>query len=102
VNVPPADRKDLAEFCGGVSGRDCDKLAQLKLTPLRSRHISSPGIAECPIVFECNVVHRNEVLPPELPEEIKTRYYPADNFHRVYFGQILGVSVEREFLESLR
>ena len=101
VNVPPGGRKDIPDFCGTVSGRDRDKMVELGLTPLPSRHISSPGIAECPLVFECRVVHRNDVLPPELADDIAGHYYPEGDFHRVYFGQILALSVEGEFFERL-
>ena len=101
VNVQPAQRKDLADFCGTVSGREHDKMVVLNLTPLPSQRISSPGITECPIVFECQVVHKNDVLPPELTEDIKTEYYPAGDFHHVYFGRILNVSVEQDYLDSL-
>ncbi|MBU0717816.1 MAG: flavin reductase family protein [Planctomycetes bacterium] len=94
VNVQPATRNDLADFCGRVSGRDVDKMAELDLTPLPSKHIMSPGIAECPIVFECRVVHRNDVIPGELTKAIAGTYYPAGDYHRVYFGQILAVTVE--------
>lgn len=101
VNVQPADRKDLADFCGTVSGREHDKMAVLNLSALPSRHITSPGITECPIVFECKVVHKNDILPPELPADIKAQYYPVDDFHRVYYGQIMNVSIERKFLAKL-
>ncbi len=97
VNVQPADRVDVVDFCGTISGRDHDKMSELKLTTLPSAHIKSPGIAECPIVFECKVVHLTDLVPPELPENIKTEYYPEGDFHRIYFGQLLNVSVEQEF-----
>jgi flavin reductase (DIM6/NTAB) family NADH-FMN oxidoreductase RutF len=101
VNVQPADRTDAAALCGRASGRDQDKIAELDFTLLPSGRIKSPGIAECPIVFECAVVHRNDVQPPALIDDIKTEYYPDGDYHRVYFGQILNVSVDREFLNQL-
>lgn len=101
INVPPADRKDITDFCGTVSGREHDKLAVLNLSALPSRHVKSPGITECPIVFECRVVHKNDVLPAELAGDITSEFYPAGDFHRVYYGQILNVSIDQEFLESL-
>lgn len=100
VNVQPADRKDLASFCGTVTGREHNKMAVLNLSPLPSRRISSPGIAECPLVFECKVIHHNDILPRELAEDVTTEYYPEGDFHRVYFGQILAVSVEQELVEN--
>ena len=101
VNVQPAGRKDLADFCGTVSGREHDKMVVLNLTPLPSHRISSPGITECPLVFECRVVHKNNILAPELAEDIKTEYYPEGDFHRVYYGRILNISVEQGLLENL-
>jgi flavin reductase (DIM6/NTAB) family NADH-FMN oxidoreductase RutF len=100
VDVQPADRRDIVDFCGTVSGRDQDKMSELDLTPLPSRHVSSPGIAQCPIVFECAVIHKNDVLPPELDGGIAGEYYPEGDFHRVYFGQILNISVERKLLNG--
>jgi flavin reductase (DIM6/NTAB) family NADH-FMN oxidoreductase RutF len=101
VNVQPGERKDLASFCGSVSGRDCDKMSKLELTALPSRHIRSAGIAECPIVFECAVVHRNNILPPELIRDITSSYYAEGDFHRLYFGQILRISVDQALLKKL-
>ena len=75
-------------------------MAVLNLSPLPSRRIASPGIAECPLIFECKVIHRNDVLPGELADDVKTEYYSEGDFHRVYFGQILAVSVEQGLLEN--
>ncbi len=100
VNVLPEDMADVATFCGTKSGRDVDKMAQLDLTLLPSKHIRSAGIAEANIAFECTVVHHNDVLQPTFPDEIITNYYPEGDFHRVYFGQILAVSVDKAFHEG--
>ena len=98
VNVQPPGREDIANLCGTASGRDHDKMAELDLTPLPSRHISSAGIAECPIVFECKIVHRNDILPPELAADITEHYYPDGDYHRVYFGQIMAISAAGELV----
>ena len=102
VNVQPGDRRDIPELCGTVSGRDRAKMAELGLTPLPSTNIASPGIAECPIVFECKVVHKNDLVPAEVPDDIRTEFYPEGDFHRVFYGQILNVSVEKGFLDELQ
>ena len=91
VNVMPEALKDVAEFCGTTSGRDVDKMAANELTTLTSKHIASGGIAEANIVFECKVVHHNDVQEPAFNKEIISHYYPKGDFHRVYFGQILLV-----------
>jgi len=101
VNVQPADRRDIVDLCGTVSGRDRSKMFELGLKPLASRSIKSPGIADCPLVFECKVVHKNDVIPGELLDEITTEFYPEGDYHRAYFGQILAVSVDRTYLDGL-
>ncbi|MHC4093622.1 MAG: flavin reductase family protein [Planctomycetota bacterium] len=101
VNVMPAELSDTTTRCGTTSGRDLDKMAQNELTALPSRHIKSAGLAQANIVFECRVVHYNDVKAPTFPDEIVTNYYPEGDFHRVYFGQILAVSVRQQFFARI-
>jgi flavin reductase (DIM6/NTAB) family NADH-FMN oxidoreductase RutF len=43
--------------CGRCSGRDgIDKFARFNLTPLPSKYVKPPIIAECPVNLECRVV----------------------------------------------
>ncbi len=100
VNVMPPELADVVGSCGTTSGRDLDKIAAHGLDILPSRHIRSGGLAAANIVFECRVVHHNDVQQPNFAEDIITNYYPEGDFHRVYFGQVLGVSVRRSFLED--
>jgi len=90
VNVPTPELAEAVSFCGSVSGRDHDKFTEMKLTAVAVRHVPAPLIEECPIQFECVVVHRNDVVPEALSEEIRTGAYPAGDFHRCYFGEILA------------
>jgi len=100
VNVLPADLREVADYCGTQSGGDVDKMAEMKLSPLPSRQVRSPGIEQADIVFECRVVHHNDVQEPAFEEEIVSNYYPDGDFHRVYFGQILNVSVREGLLRG--
>jgi flavin reductase (DIM6/NTAB) family NADH-FMN oxidoreductase RutF len=98
VNVQPDDATDWVHLCGTASGRDVDKMSELGLTPLPSRMIASPGIAECPIVFECKVVHCNDLAPASLAGDILSEFYADGDYHRVYFGQVLAVSASEELM----
>jgi len=102
VNVPTADMKKVVQFCGSRSGRDIDKFARMKLTAVPSAEVSPPLIGECAIHYECRVVHRNDVLPDALARQIVTGCYAQGDFHRVYFGEILRVCVDREKVPLLR
>jgi flavin reductase (DIM6/NTAB) family NADH-FMN oxidoreductase RutF len=90
VCVPDAQLKKAVAFCGSVSGRDHDKFAEMKLTAVPAKHVPAPLIEECPISFECAVVHKNDVVPKALTEEIRSGAYPGGDFHRCYFGEILA------------
>lgn len=50
--------KDIAyatDYCGVKSGRDVDKYKEMNLTPLASKEVATPGIAQSPVNIECKV-----------------------------------------------
>ncbi|MBI3921701.1 MAG: flavin reductase family protein [Armatimonadetes bacterium] len=96
VNVPPQELREAVGFCGRFSGREHDKFTEMKLTAAPSLHVKSPVIEQCPIQYECKVIHRNEVIPENLPAEILESAYPGGNYHTVYFGEILAVHADPE------
>lgn len=55
VNLTTEALVRAADYCGVRSGREVDKFAQMHLTPLPSREVSVPGIAESPVNIECKV-----------------------------------------------
>jgi flavin reductase (DIM6/NTAB) family NADH-FMN oxidoreductase RutF len=61
VNLPRANLLRAVDFCGTTSGRDLDKFAEARLTPLPSLKVRPPAIAECPVNLEC-VVRQSHVL----------------------------------------
>jgi len=61
VNIPPASLAEAVDFCGIVSGRATDKLAQAGLTLLPSSVVTTPIIEECPFNLECRVTEEVEV-----------------------------------------
>jgi flavin reductase (DIM6/NTAB) family NADH-FMN oxidoreductase RutF len=99
VNLPYPEHGPQALLCGTRSGRETDKFAECGFTPLPSATIASPGIAECGLIMECRVVHHNDLIAGHLPREILAGYYPADDYHRCYFGEILRTMVDEDFAE---
>ena len=90
VNVPAEDLSGACAICGTLSGKDRDKFDECDLTAERAGSVLAPTVAECPIVYECQVVHNNDVVPEKLAEEIVSGAYVNGDFHRVYFGKILA------------
>ena len=57
VNLPTAAIFGKVYGCGRSSGRDgIDKFKKFGLTPLPSKYVKPPIIAECPVNLECKVV----------------------------------------------
>ena len=88
VNVPPPEMTQSVAFCGTKSGRDVYKLAQTP-TSMGTR-IDCVTMDACPLVYECQVVHRNDVQPDVLRPSIDQKAYAQGDYHRLYYGQILG------------
>lgn len=101
VNVPTGAIAPACAVCGSKSGRDIDKFAVCGLTPERATAIQAPAVAECPIVYECRVVHYNDVLEPHLAAEITADAYEGGDFHRVYWGEILAARAEPNAAKAL-
>jgi flavin reductase (DIM6/NTAB) family NADH-FMN oxidoreductase RutF len=93
VNVPGEDLAMACAICGSRSGRDVDKLAEVQLTAEKGAYVLAPVVKECPIVYECQVVHSNDILPEKLTGEILSGAYMDGDYHRVYYGKILGMHV---------
>lgn len=91
VNVPPDSFKKEVASIGSESGRTVDKIAKHKLRLARSRDVKVPYIEQCPIHYECRVIHKGNVINADLEREIVAKSYPNGDFHRLYFGEILGV-----------
>lgn len=95
VNIPfgEYDPKILG-YCGTMSGRDCDKVADMGLTLVDSNVVSVPGIQEFPITLECKVIYKQKQDLNALPTDILNRFYPEEaegfrDYHIAYYGEIL-------------
>ncbi len=102
VNVPPPDLAGVCATCGSRSGRDLDKFAECGLTERKGGNVLAPIVEECPIAYECQVVHANDVLPSKLADEILSGAYVDGDYHRVYFGKVLAAAAEPDAAERLK
>jgi flavin reductase (DIM6/NTAB) family NADH-FMN oxidoreductase RutF len=100
INVPSRDLSDVVLFCGTVSGRDRDKFKERGLTAIPGRRVTAPIIEECVIHYECTVVHANDVLRDTLGSDVASSY-PAGDYHRIYFGEILTAYADSDVQGSI-
>ncbi len=99
VCLPSPGMREAVEYCGQYSGRDGDKLAACHLTTIPSTKVKAPGIAACPVIYECRIVHYNEVNPPTLARDITA--YPRGDYHRIYSGEIMAVRALADAAKTL-
>ena len=83
MNLVNRDLTYATDYCGVKSGRDVDKFAEMKLTPLPSQKISAVGIAESPVNLECRVT------------EVKHL-----GSHDMFLAEVVNVTVDEKYLNE--
>ena len=83
ISIASEAQVRAADHFGLVSGRDVDKFAAAKLTPVRSDLVDAPYVKEFPMVVECRLAHTIEL-----------------GSHTQFVGEILDVRVEEAVLSS--
>ena len=83
--------KQAINICGTKSGRDIDKFKECGLTPVYIDGVESPYIAEGDLHLICETVYKNTMEPELLSEEVKKRWYDDNDYHVIYYGEVLKV-----------
>ena len=91
VNVPPKKLGEIVSFCGSVSGRDYDKFKEKGLNPIPGENVKSPIVEGCIVHYGCKVIHKNDIIPARVPEDVDTEFYPGGDYYRIFFGKIISV-----------
>ena len=97
VNVPlNGDNREILGYCGRRSGRDTDKIRDMKLTLIDSDVVSAPGIAQLPLTLECRVIYRQKQDIRQMPQDVIDRFYPscgeqqAPDMHTAFYAEIVN------------
>ena len=104
INIPVGDfDKKILAICGTKSGKDMDKIKELKLTLEEANKISVPGIKELPLTLECKVIYSKLQDVSDLAEDLKNKFYPQDvdssfygankDYHIMYYGEIVDAYI---------
>ena len=83
INVTTAELTRAADFCGVRSGRDTDKFAEMKLTPVAASAVKAPIIDQSPVSLECKV------------KEIKRL-----GSHDMFIAEIVAVDVDEKYIDD--
>ena len=83
INIASTKILKETEFCGKTSGKDIDKFAMTKLTPVPSIKVKPPAIKECSINIECKVLQQIRI-----------------GSHDLFLGEIIAVQVDEDILDE--
>ena len=83
INLPSRKLVRAVDWCGVKSGRDYDKFAEMKLTPLPASTVSCPILAESPVNLECQV----------------TQVIPLGS-HDLFLAKVTAVDVDEALLDE--
>lgn len=91
VSVPlQTELKAALAFCGTKSGRDYDKFAECDLNAQAGQVIDTPVVGKCQLHYECKVVYQQAMEPGTLDAEIRNSFYKQQNYHVLYYGEIVA------------
>jgi len=77
ISVPSEAHVREADYLGMASGKDVNKFAATRLTPVASTLVDAPYVAEFPLVLECKLIHTLEI-----------------GLHTLFIGEILDVKAD--------
>lgn len=83
INLPTRKLVRAVDWCGVKSGRDYNKFAEMKLTPLPASTVSCPILAESPVNLECQV----------------TQVIPLGS-HDLFLAKVTAVDVDEALLDE--
>ena len=93
LSVFPEVHRSGLSYCGSHSGRSGNKLREAGFTPIASLCVSAPGFDEAELHIECRKVYFSEMFPANfLDKSIPNNYPPPQDYHRLYFGEVVAVS----------
>lgn len=87
----PGRYRNALQLLGSKSGRDGDKIAEAGLNPIPSLRVAAPAFAEAELILECRKIYWHDFDPAHFIDAGIHNNYPIKDYHRAYFGEILGV-----------
>ncbi len=87
ITAFPASLKKVLNLCGSKSGRVINKMDIPELTPIESD--GAVYFKEATLAILCKKQYYADLNPELIPTEVKTHHYSNNDFHRVYYGEIM-------------
>jgi flavin reductase (DIM6/NTAB) family NADH-FMN oxidoreductase RutF len=81
ISIPDEAHVREVDYLGMTTGKEVNKFAATRLTPMDSNLVDAPFVAEFPLVLECKVIHTLEI-----------------GLHTLFIGEILDVKAEESVI----
>lgn len=96
ISIPfDEELKESLAFCGTRSGRDVNKFEKSNLKLEDGKEVHTPVISNCGLIYECKIVYKQDMDLSRLSEEIKKASYPDDDYHTIYYGEIVASYINK-------
>ena len=89
IQLFPEGYKDDLQLLGSRSGRDDDKVAETKLTPVAYEH--GVTFAEASLTLVCKKLYRQPMETELVSSDVIDQYYAAQPAHEAYIAEIVDV-----------
>lgn len=96
----PEEYRNSLSYLGRVSGKDEDKVKKSGLHPVRSLVIEAPGFEEAELTVECKKIYCSRFDPNEFIDIRIRDNYPEEDYHIVYFGEILNITGTDKYMNE--
>jgi len=93
----PEACRPILKLLGTRSGRDMDKVHDCGLTPAPGLAVPTPVYEEADLAIECRKLYWDDLDPERFLDPVLEKCYPEQDYHRIYFGEILAVRGTAEF-----
>jgi len=94
--VFPEYYRDAMNLLGTKSGRDGDKIKDSGLTPIASSAIASPVFNEAELMLECRKMYWDDLDPQHFLDPKIEKNYAKKDYHRMYFGEVLRITGNKQ------
>jgi flavin reductase (DIM6/NTAB) family NADH-FMN oxidoreductase RutF len=89
IQLFPEGYKDDLQLLGSKSGRDGDKVAETKLTPVACEH--GVTFAEASLTLVCKKLYQQPMELDRMPAAVREKYYGSMPAHDAYIAEIVDV-----------
>ena len=82
------EQRKALTLCGSKSGREVDKVRECGF-PVKTAECGAPYFEQAQLVLVCRKRYAQPMDPDRMPEDVKEKWYPGQDYHILYLGEIV-------------